>query len=115
MNRFFKFMRKIPKIIMFILFYLKEMVLSNFKVSFDVLTPKHQMKPGVVAIPIKAKTNFEITVLANLISMTPGTLSLDISTDKKVLYIHSMYIDNLEELKNEISEGIEKRVLEVLR
>jgi multicomponent Na+:H+ antiporter subunit E len=108
-------MAKIPKIIMFILFYLKEMVLSNIRVTYDVLTQKHQMKPGVVAIPIKAKSNFEITVLANLISMTPGTLSLDISNDKKVLYIHSMYIDNLNDLKHEISEGIEKRVLEVLR
>lgn len=49
------------------------------------------MKPGVIALPLSARTEMEITLVANLISLTPGTLSLDVSDDRKVLYIHAMF------------------------
>jgi multicomponent Na+:H+ antiporter subunit E len=45
--------------------------------------------------------------------MTPGTLSLDVSTDRRVLYIHAMYIDDLEGLRSKIKDGLEKKVMEV--
>ena len=73
------------------------------------------MKPGVIGIPIEAKTDLEITVLANLITMTPGTLSLDISPDRKTLYVHAMYIHDPEELRRDIKENFEPRVLALLR
>ena len=73
------------------------------------------MKPGIVAIPLDAKTDLEITFLANLITLTPGTLSLDCSEDRKTLYIHSMYIDDLEKFRAEIKNTLEKRLLEVMR
>jgi multicomponent Na+:H+ antiporter subunit E len=75
------------------------------------------MRPGVVAIPLDARTDAEITLLANLITLTPGTLSLDVSSDRRMLYIHVMYIDNddLEEVRRKIKAGFERRVLEVLR
>ena len=50
-----------------------------------------------------------------MISLTPGTLSLDVSNDKKVLYVHSMYITNREEFIKGIKNGFEKRILEILR
>ena len=50
------------------------------------------MKPGIVKIPLDLETDVEITLLASLITLTPGTLSLDVSKDKKVLYVHSMYV-----------------------
>ncbi|MCX7868503.1 MAG: Na+/H+ antiporter subunit E [Terrimicrobiaceae bacterium] len=106
---------KIPKVLAFGLYYLKELVKSNLIVAYDVLTPKHHMRPGVVAIPIRARTDFEITLLANLISMTPGTLSLDISADRKVLFVHAMYVKDPEELRRDITENLERRVLEILR
>jgi multicomponent Na+:H+ antiporter subunit E len=57
----------------------------------------------------------EISFLANLISLTPGTLSLDVSDDKKVLYVHSMYITSKESFIRGIKNGFEKRILEILR
>jgi multicomponent Na+:H+ antiporter subunit E len=71
----------------------------------------------VVAIPLDAKSDIEITLLANLITLTPGTLSLDVSSDRSVLYIHVMYVDNddLDEVRRKIKSGFERRVLEVLR
>jgi len=97
----------------FVLFYLKELFLANLRVAHDVLTPRHRMKPGIIAIPLDIKSDLEIIALTNLITMTPGTLSLDVSTDRRVLYIHAMYIDDLEGLRREIKDGLEKKVMEV--
>ena len=99
----------------FVGYYFWELVKSNAIIAYDVLTPTHHMKPGVIGIQIEAKTDLEITVLANLITMTPGTLSLDISPDRKTLYVHAMYIHDPEELRRYIKENFEPRVLALLR
>lgn len=106
---------KPPKVIAFVLYYLKELVKSNLIIAADILTPKHHMKPGVIAIPIRVETDIEITLLANLITMTPGTLSLDVSEDRKTLYVHAMYIHDLEALRDDITNNMERHVLEILR
>ena len=106
---------KLPRLLGFLGYYLWELVKSNAIIAYDVLTPTHHMKPGVIGIPIKAQTDLEITVLANLITMTPGTLSLDISPDRKTLYVHAMYIRDPEALRRDIQENFEPRVLALLR
>ncbi len=108
---------KVPQVIRFAMFYLWQLILSNFRVAYDVVTLTHHMRPGVIAVPLDAQTDAEITLLANLITLTPGTLSLDLSPDRRVLYVHVMYIDNgdVEEARRQIKAGIERRVLEVLR
>lgn len=99
----------------FALFFARELVKANLRVAYDVLTPRHYMRPGVVAIPLDVQTDAEITLLANLITLTPGTLSLDVSTDRRVLYVHAMYVTDLEQLRRDIKVGFERRVREVLR
>ena len=54
-------------------------------------------------------------LVANLISLTPGTLSIDISKDRRFLYVHVMFLDDVERAQRELKEGLEQRVLEVLR
>lgn len=99
----------------FVLFLLGELVVSNLRVAYEVITPGHSMQPGVIAVPLDATTDAEITLLANLITLTPGTLSLDVSDDRKVLYVHAMYAGDPEALRREIKDGFERRVLEMLR
>ncbi len=110
-----KYFRKIPKAIRFFFYFVKELILANLKVAFDIITPKDYMQPGIVAVPLDAETDLEITLLANLITLTPGSLSLDVSKDKKVIYIHALYLDDTEKFIADIKNGIEKRLLEVLR
>jgi len=110
-----KYFSRVPRLIGFIFFFLYELIKANLEVAFDVITPKFFMKPGIVRIPLEAKTDLEITLLANLITLTPGTLSLDVSDDKKVLYVHAMYIKSKEAFISNIKEGFEKRLLEILR
>jgi multicomponent Na+:H+ antiporter subunit E len=109
------YLRKIPKIIGFVSYFIYQLVVANIKVTVDILTPRHRMTPAIIAVPLTVDKNFEITLLANLITLTPGTLSLDLSSDKKVLYIHSMYVNDPEEFRNEIKNGFEKKILEITR
>ena len=110
-----KYFKIIPKLIAFIFFFLWELLKANLQVAYDVVTPKFYMTPGIVRVPLEAETNLEITLLANLITLTPGTLSLDVSDDRKVLYVHAMYLSDKQAFIDDIKNGFEKRLLEILR
>ena len=99
----------------FVAFYVAELVRANLRVAHDVVTPQFRSRPGIVAIPLDAKTDMEITLLANLVTMTPGSLSLDLSDDRRVLYVHSMFMDDPDEFRRTTKEGLERRVLGMLR
>ena len=109
------YFKKVRQTVAFALEFLKDLAVSTYRVVYDILTPTHYMKPGVIAFPMEAKTDAEITMLANVITLTPGTLSLDVSEDRETLYIHAMYIDDPDELRREIREGLEKKLLEMMR
>lgn len=105
--------RKIPEVLGFVLFYVWELVKSNVRVAVEVLTPTHGMQPGVIGLELDATTDAQITILANLITMTPGTLSLDVSNDRRMLFIHAMYMDDEDALRAELKE-LERRVIALL-
>ncbi len=109
------YFKKVRQTLAFLLEFLKELAVSTYRVVYDILTPTHHMKPGVIAFPLEAKSDAEISMLANVITLTPGTLSLDVSEDRKTLYIHAMYIDDPDALRREIKEGLEKKLLEMMR
>lgn len=106
--------KRLPKLFFFTIFFIKELIQANLTVAFDIITPVWYMKPGVIAFPLDAKTEVEVTMVANFISLTPGTLSLDVSDDRRVLYIHAMFLDDEEELRKSI-KNLERRVLKILR
>jgi len=110
-----KYFKLVPRTISFIFFFLYELIKANVQVAYDVITPKFYMTPGIVRVPLNATSDLEITLLANLISLTPGTLSLDVSEDRKVLYVHSMYIADKDLFIQNIKNGFERRLLELLR
>lgn len=112
-----KYFRRVYLAIGFLFYFLSELIRSSFRVAHDIITPRYRMNPGVIAIKLEAKTDFEIAFLANLISLTPGTLSLDISPDRTQLFIHAMYIHDrdITKFKADVKNNLEKRVLELLR
>lgn len=96
-------------------FFLFELVTANLRVTYDVLTPRHRMRPGILAIDLDLETDVEIMVLANLLTLTPGTLCLEISADRRTMFVHLMYIDDAQKVRRGIKEGYERRVREVFR
>jgi multicomponent Na+:H+ antiporter subunit E len=109
------YFKKVPQIISFVLFFVWALIRANLRVAYEVITLAHTMRPGVVAVPLELQTDAAITLLANLITLTPGTLSLDVSADRRVLYVHTMYLDDVEQFRREIKEGFERRVIEVFQ
>lgn len=104
---------KIWHVIEFLTYYLKRFIKSNIEVAHEIITPKFYMKPAIIEVPIKLKRDHEIFALSNLITMTPGTLSLDISDNKENLYVHAMFVHDADEFIHEM-EQLEKRVHKLL-
>lgn len=110
-----RYFSRVPKIIGFFLYFIYEMIKANLQVAFDVVTPKFFMQPGIIQYPMDAKTDFEINMLAAVIALTPGTLFMDVSEDKKVIYIHVMYLRDKDKFIKQFKNGSERRLLEILR
>jgi multicomponent Na+:H+ antiporter subunit E len=104
------YVTKVPQVIGFLVYFVWQLILSNLRVAYEVLTPNFQARPAIVAVPLDLHSDLEITLLANLITLTPGTLSLDVSSDKRVLYVHSMFITDMDDFRAEIKNGFEKQV-----
>ncbi|MGF1452216.1 MAG: Na+/H+ antiporter subunit E [Opitutales bacterium] len=106
--------KKIPAFLDFVVFYAKEVALSNFRVAYDVITPPILAEPGLLEVELsEGLSDLQIMMLANLITMTPGTLSIDVSDDKRRLLIHAMYLDDQESLRRSLKEDFERRVRNV--
>ena len=110
-----RYFNKVPRIISFVFYFMYEMVKANVQVAYDVMTPKYFMKPGIVRFPLDAETEMEINLLSTMISLTPGTLILDISEDRKTMYIHVTYLNDPECFVHDTKTGLEKRLLEAIR
>lgn len=106
---------KLRQFISLALLFLYELAVSAVRVAVVVLTPdlKAALRPDVVAFPLTVKTDAEITLLANLITLTPGTLSIDVSEDRSVLYVHVLTLSTREALIADIAGGFEAKIREL--
>ena len=107
--------RRLVQALGLVAYFLWELLLSNLRVAADVLRPELRLRPGVIAIPLDARTDAEIVLLANLITVTPGSLSLDVSADRQTLYLHVMHFDDAEAVRRKVKDGFERRILAVTR
>ncbi len=106
---------RIRRVLKLIGYFLYELMLSSLQVIWDVVTPELITMPGIIAVPLDVESDLEILLVANLISLTPGTLSLDVSPDRKFLFVHAMFIDEPRDLKLALKSGMERQVLEATR
>jgi len=106
---------RIRRIISLALLFLKELVLSAVRVAVLVLRPNMNLKPGIFAFPLTVDRDFEIALLANMITLTPGTLSVDVSPDRRFLYVHAVNCSDIEAGKEDIANGFERKILEAFR
>ena len=110
---------KLFRLLAFAGFLLWELVISSLRIAWDVLTPRAYRAPGIIALPLKARSDGEIALVANLITLTPGSLSVDVTRDPAsgdaTLYVHSMFAQDPDALRQGLQHGFERRVLELLR
>ena len=110
-----RYFTKGPRAVGLALFFFWELLVSTLRVARDVVTARRYRRPGILAVPLEASTDAEITLLAILVTLTPGTLTLDVSDDRAVMYVHAMFVDDPEEVRRSIKQGFERRILDLLR
>lgn len=109
------YVTRVKRILALLALFLKELALSAWKVAVLVASPKLDVKPGILALPLDVDRDGEITLLANLITLTPGTLSIDVSDDHKMLFIHAIDCSDPDGIRRDIKEGFERRIMEAFR
>lgn len=95
----------------FFLFYLKEVLVANIEIAIDIMSPRHRASPGFIELPLGPMSNMQILLLTNLITMTPGTVSFDLSHDRKRLLIHVLYLKGQ---PDQLREHLGKRYVDVI-
>jgi len=109
------YLRRVFMCIGLILLFIRELILSNIEIVKLVYKPHLKVEPGIFAFPTELEKDWEIALLANLITLTPGTLSVAMSSDNSTIYVHAMHIDTVEDSINSIKNTFEKAILEVTR
>ncbi|MEO0822974.1 MAG: Na+/H+ antiporter subunit E [Pseudomonadota bacterium] len=105
---------RMPRLVRLGLVFVRELLLSSLRVARDVLSPVPRSRPGIVAVPLRAEGETALLVLSSLVTLTPGTLSLDLTDDERTLYVHAMFADDPDALREEIRTTLEDPVLEAL-
>ena len=78
----------VPYIVLYVLYFLKEIVIANVDVAYRVLVPGATLEPQVILVPLRVQTALGVTTIANSITITPGTVTLDHDPDENALYVH---------------------------
>ncbi|MFP7300006.1 Na+/H+ antiporter subunit E [Neobacillus niacini] len=112
-SRFYLF--RLWSFLKLIFIFIRELILSNIAIVKVVLKPKLDMRPAIFAMDTALTKDWQITLLSSLITLTPGTLVIDVSEDNKTLFIHAMNIGEVEDEINSIKNSFEKAILEVSR
>ena len=118
MGRFFRerlYIWRLWAALKLLLLFIKELAMSNFDMLKVVLSPKLDIQPIIFALPTELEHDWEITLLSMLITLTPGTVVLNVSEDQKTLYIHAIDSDDVDESIRSIKDTFEKAILEVSR
>ena len=105
-----KALRKIYYVVDFLVYYLVKLVSSNIMVAAAILTPGIRTNPGFMEFPLRLNTDLGLLLFSNLVSMTPGTLSIDISPEKDFLIVHMLFSDNEKSVRTDLS-GIQEKIM----
>ncbi|MBL7647636.1 MAG: Na+/H+ antiporter subunit E [Candidatus Hydrogenedentes bacterium] len=109
-----KYRKKVWYVFVFALYFLREVLVGALQVAWAVIWPFRAIRPGIVALPLSARTTIQQTLLANAMTLTPGTMSVELSADGKTLYVHVMDMENADEVRRKFKSGLEAHLLRML-
>ncbi len=106
-------MMRVIKFFQLVNYYLQDLFRSNMIVARDIITPGEMGKPAIIKLEINCTKDLQIFVLTCLISMSPGSLCLKISKDRKHIWLHYLYPKQIDALINTIKNKYEKLIVEI--
>lgn len=89
-------------LVAFLLYFHWKLLEANFVLAREVLTPTDHSSPGIIAIPVQQSSQLVITLIANAITLTPGTVTLEVTTDPAVLYVHVLHLRDPERVRRDV-------------
>ncbi len=105
--------KKMYHIVAFAVYFILEVIIGALDVAAAVLWPFRKLQPGIVAVPLDTRSAAEHTLLANIVTLTPGTMSIDLSADGKTLYVHVLNMESPEAVRKSIKNGLEARLIQL--
>ena len=109
------YFKRVTASLRLLVYFHYELIKSSIDVAWDVITPKAYASPSLIEMPLDAKSDLEILLVTNLISLTPGTLSVDVSEDRSTLIVHAMFAEDPDALVADLKNGMERMVIEAVR
>ena len=94
--------------------FARELATSTLDVISAVLGDRSRLKPAIIAVPLDVKSDAGVTLFADMVTLTPGTTSLEVSEDKRTLYVHALDAADPEAAKAELKSTLERSVGRVL-
>ncbi len=110
-----RYMGKVGTFIGLFAYFTYELVLANIRLTVDVVSPRNRMRPGVIRLPLDVTSDGEILLLSAMINLTPGSVALDVTDDRRTMYVHVLHMETPEKSREEIKTGFERRVLQLFR
>jgi multicomponent Na+:H+ antiporter subunit E len=108
------YLRRLPLLIAFFGYYALDVLVSSVRLAREVLTPFPRRRPGMVAVPLDVTSDAQIAMLANVITFTPGTIAIDLSEDRRTMFIHDMFLQDPDASRDHIKRRYERWTLRIL-
>jgi multisubunit Na+/H+ antiporter MnhE subunit len=93
-----------------LLVFAREVIIANIQVAWIVMRPRLKLQPAAIRLPIDLRDDVSITALANMITLTPGTWTIDVAPDRSALYVHCLSAPDVEAVKRQIKQQFEARL-----
>jgi len=107
--------RRLARSILLAITFVYELIKSSVNVAVIVLSPSRNLQPAIIAYPLDVTSDPEITLLANMITLTPGTLSVDVSDDRKTLYVHAIDAPDIDAIIADTKSTFERQIMRVFQ
>lgn len=90
------------RVLVFAAYFLWQLVVSNVVVAREVVTPRDRIRSGIVAVPLTGCSDLVITVIANALTLTPGTQTLEVRREPPTLYVHVLHLHDIDQVRRDI-------------
>lgn len=88
--------------VVFLLYFLVQVVRSNVILARDIVTPGDWTEPGIIGVPLRGCPDAVVTLVANSITLTPGSLTIEVVRDPTTIYVHVLYLHDVDAARRDL-------------